>query len=201
MTLKKKLQIRNNAITDLYNSQVLQQKIEGYMFRYQIPKDAGIEHDCLQVCIEQILKYDLDKLVEMILDNPNRLLGLAVTILNSKQVFGVEKRASKWWTGIAHSILHQSTLNTNYTINTTDTDSEDNTNLDLSQPPEEPEMIEQEHEQMWNWVKSKLTPPQRKILRFHLSSKQDKLTKEQKKELKTLLPILKQLITEYQNIN
>jgi hypothetical protein len=200
MTSKKKKQIINQALTKLYNSNIIQDKIEGYMYRYRIPNQADIQSDCLQQCFVEIMKYDEDKLVEMILDNPKRLVGLAVTILNSKQIFGLEKRAKKYWTGIAHNILHQSTYNTAYHINTTDMESHENQNINLT-ATDDFENIEMEYErqQMWNYVREQLDPQEQEILDTHLSVSEP--TKDEKKQIKKLLPKLKELITKYNQLN
>lgn len=196
----KKEKIKAQAITELFNSKELQKKIEFICLRHNIPLMSDIQSDILQVTFENLAKYDTDKFVQAYLQNPARILGLATTIAVRKGVL-TNKNSKSPKHSIAQYIMHQSTLNTDYHINTTDDEAFENLNINLTADDDVLEEYENENENMWFYVKQQLTTKELEILELVLQHNPIKLKGEIKKRYITLLPKLKEIITQYQNSN
>lgn len=198
----KKQQLKDKAITDLFNSGIIQAKIKGICIRHNISLDTDIPNDILMVTFENICKYDLNKFYEMISDkkNPNRLIGLATTIAVQKGVFKHKTKSKYWIHSIAQQILHASTFNTQYHINPTENDEDFNIQVESEIEIDETEM---DNENMWEYVRLKLSVDEIEILDTLLlpESQQPKLKGEFKKQYKALLPKIKIIITEYNQMN
>ena len=203
-------QLKAKALTDLFNSQELQAKIKYVMIKHQIPFDASIEDDILQVTFENLAKYDTEKFVEAYQDNPKRILGLAVKIILWKGVY-IDKRIPKGFNHtIAQQILHASTFKTLQHISATVEDSTEDFNIiqigdnynDEEITENEALLMAEEQDQiaMWQFVRSKLSVEETELLNVTLQPKY-KLRGKQKRLYPSFLLKLKDIITTYKNLN
>lgn len=194
MTEQEKQELKNKAITDLFNSGELQKKITYICNQHRIPPYSQIHDDILQVVMENLCKYNTDKFIQAYKENPKRILALSVTLALRKGVYK-DTRTSKYWShSIAQQILHQSTLNTLEHISSTIEDDTNEYNLpqiSINDIYEEPE----EH-QMWDCIEQQLTVEENELLQQHLQP-----DFKPKKQVKKMLPEfyikLKQIIIQY----
>jgi hypothetical protein len=169
---------KDKILTELFNSNQLQDKLPGIMARHHIPMKAGIEDDIIQTTFENLCMYDTDKMIEAYNNNPKRILALGVTIMLRKCIL-----KDKRYNNINHSLttfmLYTSSFNTaNTTINHTDTFDTELFTL--------PNKIDDEEEgvdyfEMFEYVKLNLNKTEIKLLNKII--KKEKVDKTIKKEL------------------
>lgn len=200
MSTEEKEKIKTDAITELFNSKNLHEKVNTICYKHRIPLDCDIQSDILQVAFEHLWKYDTDKFIEAYQDNPNRILGLGVTLALRKGVY-LDKRTSKSWShSIAQQIIHQSTLNTLQHISSTN-DKEDDYNLPQYQIDNNVLEEERYEENMWIYIRENIDEYENMILDIILNPEPIKLKGKLKKDYVKLLPKLKSIIIEYKNQN
>lgn len=190
--------IKHQAITDLFNSNMLEEKIKGMLYRYRVPINAEIQNDVLQTVFLELTRYNTDKFVEAYLDNPKRIFALAITIAY-RSGFGYDKRTQSGHNkSIAQKILHQSTLNTLQHI---DTNADDTDDFNLPQVAIDDIPDEEDHQpftsDMWQYVKQRLNEEEEGLLNLMLQPEPPKLKGIQKKEFVRLKEQLKTIITFY----
>lgn len=200
MTMKQKEELKTKVIEDLYSSGEIQQKIEYICYKHFIPKDSFINEDILQVVMENLWKYDTNKFIDAYLDNPNRILGLAVTLALRKGVYKDERTSKFWNQSIAQQILHQSTLNTYQHIDTTQDNTNDYNIIQISTDDNETMEFERNNEMMWSYVKVNLTQYENNILNIALTMNSPKMKGKIKKDYIKLLPKLKSIIIEFKKM-
>jgi len=193
-------QIKNKALTQLFNDQRLRDTIQYVCIKHKIPLDAHIQDDILQVIFENLIKYPTAKFVEAYEDNPIRILKLAKKILLWKGVY-TDKRSKKGWNhSIAQQLIYQSTLATLQHIDSIDTTT-DEYNIPLFNDHDA--ILEQEEDdeekQMWLYVKQNITTEENQILDTQLQQQPKKLKGIEKKIFQNLLPKMKIIITNFKN--
>ncbi len=199
LSKKRKEEIKNKAITDLYNSKQIHNKLPGIMTRHRIPMHAEIENDIIQVCFENLSKYPTDKFVEAYQDKKERIVGLAVRILLTKCIYKDSRIPKGWNHSIAQQILFGGVLNS---LDHIDSTSDDTDNFNIPQiSPHLEEEYEEENIQMWSYVKRQLNNEENQILNSCLQPNSSKMKGLVKKQYQALLPKLKIIITEYLNKN
>lgn len=219
MTKTQKIKIRNNALTDLFNSTELREKIKSLMFKFFIPLHADLESDILQVVFENLIKYDLDKFIEAYLDNPKRILALALSLAKRKGCYKDLRYGKGYNASIAQQILHTSTLNTLQHISPTicgnDKDeifsnTYDHFNIILKNDDQgyytleeqiESDHIKDENEafhiNMWRNIRQNLTQQENKTLQLILDPRHVKIKGKLKKDYLQLLERIKTIITTW----
>ena len=193
MNQDQKQALKDQALTDLFNSQILQKKIEYVCVKHRIPLSADIQSDILQVVFENLVKYPLDKFVDTYNDNPNRIVALATKMILWKGVY-VDKRIAKGFNHtIAQQILHASTLNTLEHISSTIEDDTDSFNIPQIALDDD---SDDDDNPMWNYVRMSLNKDENDLLNIILAPTY-KLKGSQKKLYPQLLEKIKDLITQY----
>lgn len=86
MTPEEKEKFKDKIITDLYNSGEIQKKLKNLLIRNNFPLGFDLESDVLQNTFYYLCRISADQLIEMHLDNPRRIVGLAVSIMVRKNV-------------------------------------------------------------------------------------------------------------------
>lgn len=111
--------VRDKIISKLFKSNQLQEKIKGMLYRNRINQYSQIGDDVLQATFLELSRYNIDDLFLAYCDNPDRILGLAVTI--TKRVgFGKMNTEVSPNQSIAKQILFASNLNKLNFISTTE---------------------------------------------------------------------------------
>lgn len=196
MTEKKKLQIKTKAITELFNSKELHNKLPFIFDKHRLPTGANIQDDVIQVTFENLWKYDTDKFIEAYQNNPKRILALAVTICLRKCIYKDNRTKAFWNHSIAQQIVNQSTLNTLQHIDSCNEESRDNFNLPQTGTDNYNDEDDNYSENMWQFVRNKLSVDEVEILNqcfeFNIKFKGQK-----KKDYLNLLPKLKEIIEEF----
>lgn len=150
---------RDKILTDLYNSGVLQNKLNGIMYRHSIPKKFDIESDIIQETFLHLSRIPAATLIEMYEDNPKRILGLATTIMVRKGVaeHNVTHNPKH---SIAQWIMYGSTVKSiiDYT-----NEKESNLLFSITDDDTELEEILEEHK-MWEYIRQNLTQPEQQLL-------------------------------------
>lgn len=200
LSKKKKEQLKNKAITDLFNSGIIQGKIDSMNHRYRMPPNAGIQDDVLQAVFEQLSKYNTDKIIEMLNDNPKRLVGLATRICYSTHGYGKDHRTKKFWVGTAQGIMNNSTLST-LTYIDVNTETMDELHTPLIGCPDDVEQREIEYINMWKYIRDNLDEYENMILEMILNPEPAKMKGRLKKDYQQLLLKMKGIILDFKKIN
>jgi hypothetical protein len=199
MTLQ---QQKDKALTELFKSKILKDKIEYICFKHKIPRNAGIQEDILQVCFENLINYPTDKFMEAYNDNPSRIVGLAVRIILRTGVYSDKRSASGFRKSIGQQILHQSTLNTLTHLSSYDSDNDDDSDgfgLQLFSNDFDVMEFEEDYENMWKNVRSNITENEEQLLDFALENNIPKMKGAVKKNYIALLPKIKTIINSNKN--
>lgn len=114
-----KIMVRNRILTELFNSNKLQEKIKGMCWRNHISQDTKINEDVLQQTFLEMSKVNINELFISYCDDPNRVLALSVTItkLSGFSNLNNDKHPNR---SIAKKILFASNLNHYDHISTTE---------------------------------------------------------------------------------
>jgi len=72
---------KNRIISSLFESGVLQNKVQGICFRKKINKDTRFSEDGVQEVFLQLCSRPADEIIEMFEDRPERLIGRLILIL------------------------------------------------------------------------------------------------------------------------
>ena len=102
---------KNNIITELFNSGLIQEKISGMCYRNFISRDTYIQEDILQEVFFHVSKVPVETVIEMYEDNPSRLIGLSVRIIAWKGLSGLNNTKLQPKHSVAKHILFASNLN------------------------------------------------------------------------------------------
>ena len=207
-----KQELRIKAIEYLNNSEELKLKIHGMCHRHNIPTQAEIQQDILQVTLEQVFKYNIDKLSELMLDtkNKNRLMALAVRLALRNGVYFDKRIAKGYNKSVGQQILYQSNLSTlNMHLEETDVDDMDDYNgVILADDPElhqtehdQREALEEQENKLWEYIEDNLTPLEFETYQYARVVPEKRMKIRMKREYNKLLIKLKQLITDYETKN
>lgn len=80
LTAKDKATYKDKIISDLFNSNVIQKKIEGMFFREGIHKTSDLVNDFTNETFLELSKKTPDYIIEIFERDVNKLVGLCVTI-------------------------------------------------------------------------------------------------------------------------
>lgn len=138
-------QIKSQAITDLYRSGIIQNKIKGFNFRYNIPIETQIEEDVLHHVFEKLIKYDTAKFVDAYLDNPNRIVALATRLL-CLYAYSKDKRSQAWWrNSLAQDLVHGIGATTSQSYDFFTSNNNDDYSYSIDEEEEQIQQRDQEH--------------------------------------------------------
>ena len=197
LTNKQKEAIKYSAITALYTSKIIHDKVRLYNIKHfrSLP-EAKIEEDVCNHVFMLLWQYDTDTIVKnhlndpngQILKEPNYLIGLSVDLIKWKG-YGIDKRKRKFWcNSLGQQIVNQSIFkyDNNYLETTNDFGDtldvlDDNFNYDNQDPyfevneiPEDITIpkhlhINQENKDYWLYIKKNLSKEENKLLDKYLS--------------------------------
>lgn len=189
LTQNKKLQLKDQILTQLFNSGILQQKIMGMCKNYHVNLHSRIEDDVLQTTFEQLAKKDPDDIIQMycegggeIKDKKCPLVGMATRISHWKGFDRAKKTGTDEYYpnhSIGQQIMWTSMLNSRYYLATSDVDPEEEPYAIVLGADEEPEP------DIWKVIRSNMAENELQDLEFYLYPPRKRGTK--KKELQQLL--------------
>jgi hypothetical protein len=207
LTAAKKKILKDKIITELYNSNILTEKIHGILYRNHIHKDTLIYEDVLQETFFYLSKKSAGEIIDMYYysragkKNENggclkRLIGLGVCIAVLKGITKSGKNYPKH--SIGQWILFGSNLNQLSYLSPTECSHEDepsHNNTVLMDPSTETDNFKE----MWSLIREQMTPAQEKELEYFLNLKkktQGRYKNEIKDRRTALLKRIEEIIVQ-----
>lgn len=189
---------KDTILTELFNSGQIHRKVSGICFRFHIHKDTQIEEDIVQETFLHLSKKSEEYLMEMYLDNPNRLEALAVTIAIRKGVMADGRANGYPKHSLAQFILYTSNLNQTTSVSPSEYIEDDyeapnhTTILTADEEEENPEY------ELWEQIRSHLTTSENEFLNKYLYQKKGRgrYQKEVLNKINQLKERIKQIIID-----
>lgn len=97
-------------ITELYNSGMIHDKMNGMCYRNNIPIRSKIGEDILQETFMELSRYDQDDLFLAYCDNPRRIVALATSIATRTGFRDMKTNDTSIRRSVAKHILHTSNI-------------------------------------------------------------------------------------------
>lgn len=161
---------KNRILTEIYNTGILQQKIQGMAFRNRINKDSYIYQDAIQETFMWLCRKQPQEIIEMYEDDPKRIIGLGVKIAVLK-CFSANKNDPDYPKhSLCRYILFASTFNTMQHISSTECSGEDDPN-DYNKVLVDRGTEEDPDKELWALIRSELTAEQNEWLTYFINLK------------------------------
>lgn len=176
MTKKKKIELKNKILTDLYNSGDVHKQVNIICFKNNIKPDTLIAEDIVQLTFTHLSNYDMDKMIEAYMDNPKRILALACRIAINKGVASNPLRPNYYRHSLGKMILFGSNFQQLASISETEhLDQSDSRNYILADPDTDiDEEYIDEQERLWKTIRAGLDKEELKWLEFFLDNENEK---------------------------
>ena len=205
LSTEEKEKIKADAISKIYTCGIIQKKINSLMYRYFLPIECDIQSDILHETFLGLSKYNTDKflLAHFDLDNPNRMVGLAVRIMvmancakHSKKPDYPKHNFTKW-------VLFASNLNKIEVVNNTENESETTPEWDAINKNYDVNDDDNVDARMWIFVRENINEKENTLLDNHLNKfyKKPKMVGQEninyKQQNEEFLQKLKIIITQF----
>lgn len=193
--------LKDRIITQLYNSGIIQQKVDGICFRNHIHKDTRISEDIVQETFFHLSKKTSEEIISMYYDDGRkpdgclkRLIGLSTVIAVHKGVSSNKSDPNYPKHSLAKYILFGSNFQQLSSLSPTEHTDDDDKHQGLVLRSHDDE--EDGSAQLWAFVRERLTAGERDTLQYHLDLKktQGRYPKAVKEKYIALLQRIEQII-------
>lgn len=195
-------QQKDKIISDLYLSGKVHKLAKSACWRNRIADHTLFHEDLVQVCFENLIKFDTDELIAMHEDDPVRILKLCTRIISLKGLSKHPKAPEYPQHSLKTLIFNKSNLNTLDHLSPTDSfeqEMDDKSVSSYNQSLIDPSTLKDADfdadEELWKKIRKGLSPEENKLLDWYLNLTRGpgRLTKVVSKELRLLFYKIKRL--------
>jgi hypothetical protein len=155
------IEMRNCVVSQISRDKEFREKVDGMMTRNNIPLSTKIQEDVLQEVAYQFCKANTKMLMDLYCDSYRRIFGLAIRIA-TRAGFGKMNKDIHQNASVAKQLTYKSNLNQKGHLSNTDDE------IIIDDKTHKLPTHTLDDEDLWTYVRSRLTPDEEVFLNFLL---------------------------------